>query len=372
MSKNYSQWIAMLAITKGALKAIFRSPSAVLFSIAFPLIFILVFGFIGGEGGMISYKIVLEANSDTNNHIVAALRTIPNVKFVTPESDAELKSDLKRGRITGVLGVYRQPAGPDSAKSPYRISFKSTSASGDKISTFLPFLENVVGKVDARLYPERKSYAVFETPQIEEVRKYRTIDFILPGQLGFSLLSAGVFGVAFLFFNLRQTLVLKRFFATPIKRGYIILGEGLARVIFQMVTAIVIIGIGTIAFKFTLVNGWLTFLEILVLSFIALLVFMGFGFIVSGLAKNESSIPPFANLITLPQFLLAGTFFSIDVFPSWLQPLCRILPLTFFNDAMRKIAFEGAHLFDIGFEIGIILLWGVVVYFIAIKVFRWE
>jgi hypothetical protein len=45
------------------------------------------------------------------------------------------------------------------------------------------------------------------------------------------------------------------------------------------------------------------------LSFIALLVFMGFGFIISGLAKTESSIPPLANIITLPQFLLAGTFF---------------------------------------------------------------
>jgi ABC-2 type transport system permease protein len=374
MSKPYSQWTAMLAITKGALKAIFRSPSAVLFSIAFPLIFILVFGFIGGGGGISTYKIVLEPASDTSNFVMAALRSIPNVKMVEPASAAELESDLLKGRITGVLGIFKNEnqGNGDSSEAPYRISFRSTSASGDKLSTFLPFLENVVGKVDANLYPNRKTYALIEKPDIKEVRKYRTIDFILPGQLGFSLLSAGVFGVAFLFFNLRQTLVLKRFYATPIKRTYIVLGEGLARVIFQLVTAIVIIGIGTFAFKFTLVNGWLTFLEILVLSFIALLVFMGFGFIVSGLAKNESSIPPFANLITLPQFLLAGTFFSIDVFPSWLQPICKILPLTYFNNAMRKIAFEGAHLHQVITEIGIIVLWGVIVYVIAIKVFKWE
>ncbi|MFN5985838.1 MAG: ABC transporter permease, partial [Chitinophagaceae bacterium] len=134
----------------------------------------------------------------------------------------------------------------------------------------------------------------------------------MPGQLGFSLLSAGVFGVAFLFFNLRQQLVLKRFYATPIRRLYIILGEALSRVIFQLITAIIIISIGHFAFQFTLVNGWWTFLDIMILSFIALILFMGFGFVVSGLAKNESTIPPFANLITLPQFLLAGTFFSIE------------------------------------------------------------
>jgi ABC-2 type transport system permease protein len=76
------------------------------------------------------------------------------------------------------------------------------------------------------------------------------IDFILPGMLGFSLLSAAVFGVAFLFFSLRQQLVLKRYYATPISKKYIVLGEGLARVIFQLITAVVIIGIGKLVFSF--------------------------------------------------------------------------------------------------------------------------
>jgi ABC-2 type transport system permease protein len=134
----------------------------------------------------------------------------------------------------------------------------------------------------------------------------------------------------------------------------------------------VIIGIGYFAFNFTLIHGWLTFFEIMVLSFIALLVFMGFGFVVSSLAKNESTIPPFANLITLPQFLLAGTFFSIDAFPKWLQPISKALPLTYFNDAMRKIAFEGAHLNDCILQIAVLIGWGILIYAIAIKVFTWE
>lgn len=99
---------------------------------------------------------------------------------------------------------------------------------------------------------------------------------------------------------------------------------------------------------------------------------MGFGFVVSGLAKSESSIPPFANLFTLPQFLLSGTFFPIDNFPSWLQPICKILPLTHLNDAMRNVAFEGARLSDCGTQLGVLAIWGAVAYAIAIKVFKWE
>jgi ABC-2 type transport system permease protein len=99
---------------------------------------------------------------------------------------------------------------------------------------------------------------------------------------------------------------------------------------------------------------------------------MGFGFVVSGMAKNESTIPPLANIITLPQFLLAGTFFPIENFPKWLQPFSNMLPLTYLNDAMRNVAFEGAHLSDCWKQLGILGLWGVAVYLVAIKVFKWE
>ncbi|GAC1440829.1 MAG: hypothetical protein NVSMB63_07780 [Sediminibacterium sp.] len=150
------------------------------------------------------------------------------------------------------------------------------------------------------------------------------------------------------------------------------MGEAISRVIFQMMTAIVIICVGHFAFHFTLVHGIQTFLAIMLLSFVALILFMGFGFIVSSIAKNENTIPPFANLITLPQFLLAGTFFSIEAFPSWLQPLCRILPLTHFNNAMRNIAFEGASLASCWKELGILGIWTIVVYAIAFRTFKWE
>jgi len=250
----------------------------------------------------------------------------------------------------------------------------STTASSDKWPQFMPIINNIANKISDVKYT-RSYFAVPDfnyQRDIEVVREYKTIDFILPGQLGFSLLSSGVFGVAFMFFNLRSTLVLKRFFATPISRAHIILGEGLARVIFQMITAVVIILMGYFMFGFTLVNGISTLIAMLFLSFIGLIVFMGFGFIVSGLAKSDSTIPPLANIITLPQFLISGTFFSIDNFPKWLQPISRILPLTHLNTAMRAIAFEGESLWGVRTEIGVILLWGVVVYTAAIKIFKWE
>ena len=361
----------MWSITKASLRSITRSPSAMIFSFIFPFIFILVFGFIGGSGMQQSFEVVIDQKSDTSNIIYQTLQKMNGIKIMTYANENEMRSDFIKGHLAGVILIAKN----SNAGSPYSLSLKTTSSSSDKWPQLKSMLDNMVNNISNAVYTNRPSVASFAfnpATDVEVVREYKTIDFILPGQLGFSLLSAGVFGVAFMFFNLRNTLVLKRFFATPINRTFIILGEGLSRVIFQLITAVVIISVGYFFFGFTLIHGLRTFFDMMILSFAGLLVFMGFGFIVSGIAKSDSTIPPFANLITLPQFLLGGTFFSIDNFPKWLQPISRAMPLTHLNTAMRNVAFEGQSLWQVKSEIAILLIWGVVVYFIAVKAFRWE
>lgn len=368
---QYSQVKAMLAVTKASLRSILRNPSAVIFSFVFPFIFILVFGFIGNNGGVQVYKIAIDKKCDTANALYDSIKASNRIQIIYFSSDIALRKSLVKGKITGIFNIEKSKV----SNPAYYYSIKTTSASNDKWPQFMPLVKSIATTISNGLYVNRPNFAeddfVFRR-DVEIIREYRTIDFILPGQLGFSLLSSGVFGVAFMFFSLRNTLVLKRFFATPISRTGIILGEGLARVIFQMLTAIVIILAGHFVFNFTLVNGFQTVVEMLLLSFIGLIIFMGLGFIVSGLATSESTIPPFANLLTLPQFLLGGTFFSVEAFPKWLQPISKILPLTHLNTAMRAVAFEGQSLWEIRDEIGILFIWGLVVYAVAIKVFKWE
>lgn len=368
MVEKYSQFRAMRAVTRASLRAIFRSPSAVIFGFGFPLIFILVFGFISGGG--VSVAVALKNPADTANSVIKGLLRSSIVRLTNDHDSTAIRQDLLKGRIAAILSVdsMRSPAG----FTQYKIETLTSAASADKYPILKMALSQTIRYIEEQRIPDQfKIVSVDELPIIQG-RKYEMIDFILPGMLGFSLLSAGIFGVAFIFFNLRQTLVLKRFYATPINRQNIVMGEGLSRVLFQMLTAIVIILVGHFVFRFTLIHGFITLLEMLALSFIGLVIFMGFGFIVSSVSKNESSIPPFANLITLPQFLLGGTFFSTEAFPDWLQKICEILPLKQLNDAMRNVAFEGAHLTDCTKQLGILAIWGVLVYIIAIKVFRWE
>lgn len=368
MAEKYSQLRAMLAITKGSLKSIFRNPASVAFSFGFPLVFILVFGFI--NGGSPTVYIALANRADTANGVIKGMLSSPTVKLTKDTDMVVIRKNLEKGRIAAIISIDSSTSAMGFTQ--YHFHTLTSNAAADKYPIARMTLSQAIQYAEDKYIPvQYKFISMDELPRVPG-RKYSIIDFILPGMLGFSLLSAAIFGVAFLFFSLRQQLVLKRFYATPIGKKYIILGEGLARVLFQLITAVVIILIGKLAFSFTLIHGWVTFTEMLILSLFGLIVFMGFGFIISSVAKSESTIPPFANLFTLPQFLLGGTFFSTEAFPGWLQKICEALPLKQLNDAMRNISFEGAHLTDCGKQLGILAIWGIVVYAVAIKVFKWE
>lgn len=356
----------MRSLIKASLQAILKSPSAIVFTIAFPLIFILVFGFLGG-GSSFKIKVAAAPGSDTTSSLYTMLHGVPVLKWVSRDS-AAINKMLKEGDIVATIAIQRQPEG---IKPEYKILLNAASTEIDKAQQLKMVLAGIIQQQDPEIL-KRQEELVSINMHVAHVRDYKTIDFILPGQLSFSLLASGVFGTAFVFYNLRQTLVLKRFFATPVRKEVIVISEGIARMLFQLVGAIIILSVGYFAFGYTLYNGWITFVQMLALCSLALLVFMGFGFIISGIAKSESAIPPFSNLITLPQFLLAGTFFSIDNFPKWLQPFCNALPLTYLNDALRKMAFEGAGFWDVRVDILVLMGWGIVLYIIAGRVFKWE
>lgn len=353
----------MLSLSKASLKALRRNPSAIIFNILFPLIFIIVFGFI--SEGRFSIEIAFMPGTDMNNVIIKNLKSVNSVKFIENLSGEDMLIELERGRIDAVISINKNADGNSI------VLLKTSKASPERGNVFKLLLSDIVDKQNLADSKTEFPKNVLKE-EIVEGRKFRTIDFILPGQLGFSLLSSGVFGTAFIFLSLRQTLVIKRFFATPVKKMYIILGESLSRLVFTISSSVIIILIGYFVFGFTLINGIVTFGNMLLLSVIAMIVFFGFGFIVSGIAKNEAAVPAIANLITLPQFLLAGTFFPISNFPEWLQPVSRVLPLTYLNGALRKISFEGAGLFDVKGDIFIMLIWGVVLYAVAVRVFKWE
>jgi len=380
MKSKPNQLRALGGIIRASLIATYRNPSSLVFGLIFPMIFIVIFGFLGNEAA--PAKLAVRADTHTDNPIYTALKDIKAVELKTDLAEEKINEDLSKGNLDASIKITAEevlvPAGGLPRGAPiqqmparFKVELTTSKASPQNGEILRSIVDNISGKINL-------AAAQIQTPLVEtafaetEGRRFSSIDFILPGQLGFSLLNIGVFATVFTFLTLKQTLVIKRFFTTPVKKITIIAGEAISRLLFSLIQAAIIIAIGYYGFHYTLIYGWATFGQLMVLVALGLIVFLGFGLVISSIAKDERSASPLANILTIPQFLLAGTFFPIEMFPQWLQPIGKVLPLTFLNDSLRKVAFEGQTLVAVAPEIGWLALWGVGIYVLTMLVFKWE
>src|SRR5438034_8569491 len=109
MPKQYNQWRAMLAITRASLKATFRSPQAVFFSLFFPVVLIVIFGALSSGRG-ISFDVAFDSNSDTANNVYKAINGY-NAFVVKKGTEADLEDRLKKGRITAIINIKKNTDG---------------------------------------------------------------------------------------------------------------------------------------------------------------------------------------------------------------------------------------------------------------------
>jgi ABC-2 type transport system permease protein len=345
---------ALLVCTWYPFLALTRNRSVTFFGLAFPLAFVGIFGFVGA-GAFSGVRIGVAGPADAP--VVRALAASPGVTLVY-ESPDELEAWLRRGRVdslvrvgSGVVRLELNPANPQSHVAALAVEKAAAEASLDLAGVSRPPLR---------------------VERVQVAGRYeRYIDFALPGQVGWALLSTAVFSPVWGLIGLKQTLVLKRLRATPVPPIIILLGQGAARLLMGLIQAVIILVAGLVVFGFYLAQGWKTFGLLLLLSAFGLLAFLGVGILIGGYWNSQEGAIPVANLFVLPQFLLGGTFFSTDVFPGWLRFMAELMPLYHFNTAMRLVAGEGAGLFEVAPYLLVLGAWGVVAYVLAARTFRW-
>lgn len=362
--KKPNQLRAFLTMVKYFFLAQTRNPATFAFGFLFPIVFISVFGLIGNVTPPIT--IGLPAESNLNNPVVQAVKAQEYVETeIAPKADLEEK--MKQGQLSGIIEVKQTTVNPPA----YTIEVITSQANPQVAGGVNSFINSLANQANLKLSGVENPPVTVIQSEISG-RQARYIDFALPGMIGFSLLSTALFGTVFGLIYLKKALVLKRMFATPTKAMTILLAQGGSRLIVALLQTILILVLGVIAFKFYLPQGWITFVELLFLSTIGLIAFLGFGYFFAGLANDENAAGPLVNLVSLPQFLLSGTFFPTDALPTWVQPIANNLPLSYFNMAVRKITTEGGDFVQtIPYIIGL-LAWGAVMYLLAAKTFKWE
>lgn len=200
-------------------------------------------------------------------------------------------------------------------------------------------------------------------------RGARYVDALVPGLIGWNLMGSSMWGIGYVVVTTRSQKLLKRFAATPMRRAHYLLSFVLSRLLFLGVEVAALVGFGVLAFDTVLLGSVGGFALVATLGALS---FAGMALLVAARTSNVEVAQGLMNFVMLPMWILSGTFFSYDRFPAVLQPLIRILPLTALNDALRAIANHGAPLSSLGFEIAVLMAWGVGSFFVALRLFRWQ
>ncbi len=197
----------------------------------------------------------------------------------------------------------------------------------------------------------------------------RYIDFLMPGLVGTNLMAGGLFGVGFVIVDMRVRKLLKRFLATPMRKTDFMLSIMFSRLIFTLSEIIVLLGAAYFFFG-VVIHG--NFIALAILLFLGGSCFAGMGLLVASRAKTLESASGLMNAIMLPMYVVSGVFFPSTNFPQVVQPFIQILPLTALINGLRAIVNDGRG-FDVLLGPGAILIgWGVVCFFLALRFFRWR
>jgi ABC-type multidrug transport system permease subunit len=197
----------------------------------------------------------------------------------------------------------------------------------------------------------------------------RYIDFLIPGLIGIGIMSNAVWGLGFAIVDARRRKLTKRLMATPMSRTHYLLSFLIWRMVLLLVEVGIPIAFGALAFGVPVRGHWL---DILALSVLASLTFSAIGLLIASRGRTIESLSGMINLTVMPMWVMSGVFFSAERFPAVVQPVIKLLPLTAYIDAMRPVMLQGASLLQFGHEVVTLLVWLVVSFVLALKLFRWR
>jgi ABC-2 type transport system permease protein len=348
-------------------KQFFRDRTAVFFTFAFPILFMVIFGFVFSGGDNVSYDIGL-VNNDESQVGVAISQAVNQVTiFKVTEGELNDSLDMLRdGRFRAVVVIPADIQSKISQGEPADIAVYYDPSQTTSSQVILSVLRELINETNRQL--TQAPVLLQLAGQSIQTRELSNIDYLVPGILAMSVLFLGLFGAVPLV-QWREKQVLKRFGATPIHRSTIVSSQVAYRLALAVVQALIIILVAYFIFHVQVVGSWLVMLGLVVLG---TLTFVSIGYVAVSRARTVEGAMPIIQLIQFPMLFLSGIFFPVDFIPGFMRPIVTAVPLTYLGDALRQTMVNATPLHSLAIDMAVLAGWLVVCMALAIRFFRWE
>ena len=328
--------------------------------------FTFIFGaFFGNDTNTLGTAIIVnKSNTELASTITKALDEAKIFKIQNETSTDAAISKIKDSKAAVALEIP-EGFGDQTANAPSSLKVFVDPSSSQADAAMSGFLESILTKVNLQVQNAREIYGI--TKENASTKKFNYFDFILVGLIGMALMNSSVQGVAISISKYREDKILKRITSTPLPAATFIAAEVLSRLILNFVQISLIILVGVYVFHAKLYGS---IPMIYLLSLLGAVLFQAIGFAVAAVSKTASAAEGMATAVTIPMMFLAGVFFPIDSLPTVVYSVVQYLPLAPLLRVMRGVAIDGNSPLNRPSDLGIVLVWIIVMLFITAKKFR--
>lgn len=347
-----SFWAMVLA----NLKMTVRNRQAIFWNLAFPAIFILMFGAVFSNSGLSAIDVgIAGATSDLRAAVTQAMEG--SDAFTVHQGTVEEELEALRNDDRSVVLVFPEDGTGGT------IEMYTSSAGGPSAQIATGTVRSVVMEVvgaSTGVTVEQKEISTLDASYI---------DWFVPGILAMSLMNSGVIGISTAFVSFREKGILRRIKVTPFALWTFILARIVAALVVALVVSGILVGIGWLVWGLTVRGNVLLITAALILVALA---FLAIGYAVAAIARNTETAASYANLITFPMMFLSGVFFPLGAMPDWLRPVINLMPLEYAVEALREPMLYGRGLGAIWTDLLILLAVFVVFLAFAVRFFKWD
>ena len=363
--------------------------------IAFPLIFLLLFGFIfpsgtthenvqmglvNMDGGAGSNEFVTQI--DAMNNQLANSKNSSYISFTNYSSVDEAKNAINQGKISGAFIIPQGFSTNVTNGQPGNViidvdnSNPTVASSVDQVSTgIVSGLNGITATANVVKLGNESNQPI--NPQAIIAPYTANVQNTIPGASNyFNFLAPGLIvmiGMMYIMNGIPETISKEKEIGTfdgmlsaPIHHLSIIFGKAMGLTIRGLVQCAFVLIFAVLIFGVT-VQGSL--LLIAVLTLLGIFSFIGIGIMAVSLAKDQSTAAMIMDLLMFPMMFLSGVIFPLQQMPWFMQEIAKIIPLTYAGDAMRKIMLLNANIADVSTDLIILLGFGVITLLIALPLF---
>ena len=318
-------------------KMFFRSPGSVFWTVAFPVLLILLFGAIFSNTGSATYTLYVQDldHSASSQELLQGFNDTKmlNVVMVDPsiDPDAYIKDNSIYAFLIIPNGFQDAIARNESVSLELRIDNSSSSA-----LTVQSIVNSMVQSLNLAL-ADGTMVVSTNVQGVSADSQFNYIDFFLPGVIGLTAMTTTVNWMVGLQTRYRQNGIFKKLATTPITQLEWLTSLVLWQILTVFLSVAIIMVVGILAFDVHLR------LDAISISIIVLTsaLFSALGLIIARFVKEEETGGGAAGAITFPMMFLAGSFFPLESMPEYLQAIAKLMPLTYVNNGLRDAMIYG-------------------------------